>query len=275
MSSFTILVELSHIRNPIISDKEKILSFCQNTFSWGDYIEEVYDSWITEGELAILEENNTPIGMCHGVPYIDEGMIWIEGIRVRDDYRRNGFAEKMVQHIERNAKNSGIKHASMIIESGNKPSLNLAEKIGYSTQKRWNYFSLVAKKNPINVEFDHVTFDELNHRLMHYVDSWRWIPITRLNFERLDSKNNILCIKNNEEIQSLGIISETISFNDTIILTIIFGVDDDVKRMIHHVQNFAAEKNYTKIRILTEQDSLPSIDDLGEKFSFYLLKKNL
>ena len=266
---------MSHIRNPIISDKEKILSFCQNTFSWGDYIEEVYDDWTSEGELAILEENNIPIGMCHGVSYIDEGIVWIEGIRVHGDYRRNGFAEKMVKHIERNAKNSGIKHACMIIESGNKPSLSLAEKIGYSTQKQWNYFPLIAQKNFIDVRFDHVTFDDLNGTVIRYVDSWRWIPITKLNFERLNSKNNVLCIKNNDGIQSLGIISETVSFNDTIILTIIFGVDDDIKKIISYAQNFAAEKNYTKIRILTEQDTLPLIGNLGEKFSFHLLKKNL
>ena len=110
---------------------------------------------------------------------------------------------------------------------------------------------------------------------MHYVDSWRWIPIIESNFERLNSKNNILCIKNNGNIQSLGIISETVSFNDTIILTIVFGISDDIKRMILYAQNFAAEKNYSKIRILTKQDSLPPINNIGKKFPFYLLEKNL
>ena len=45
--------------------------------------------------------------------------------------------------------------------------------------------------------------------------------------------------------------------------------------MILYVQNFAAEKNYSKIRILTKQDSLPPIDNIGKKFPFYLLEKNL
>ena len=58
-------------------------------------------------------------------------------------------------------------------------------------------------------------------------------------------------------------------------VTIIFGVDNDIKKMISYTQNFAAEKSYTKIRILTEQDTLPLIDDFGEKFSFHLLEKNL
>ena len=49
MINIFFILDLSHIRSPIISDKEKILEFCQNTFSWGDYIDEVYDFWINEG----------------------------------------------------------------------------------------------------------------------------------------------------------------------------------------------------------------------------------
>ena len=37
------------------SDKKDILNFCQYTFSWGDYIHEVWDNWIIEGNL----ENST------------------------------------------------------------------------------------------------------------------------------------------------------------------------------------------------------------------------
>jgi len=266
---------LIHIRNPIISDKQKILAFCQNTFSWGDYIDEVYDSWIHEGELVILEQDDAPIGMCHGVTYIDEEMLWVEGIRIHHNYRRKGLAEKMVQQIENNAKNSGIRYASMLIESENIPSLNLAKKIGYDIQAHWNYFPLESKRNSFTTMFDSISFDDLDHNIMHYVDSWRWIPIIKSNFERLNSKNNILCVKNNGNIQSLGVISETVTFNDTIILTIVFGISDDIKRMILYAQNFAAEKNYSKIRILTKQDSLPPIDNIGKKFPFYLLEKNL
>ena len=123
---------MSYIRSPIVSDKEKILEFCQNTFSWGDYIDEVYDFWINEGNLIILEQDGMPIGMCHGVTYKDERMIWIEGIRMHHDYRRQGLAEKLVRHIEKNVLNSDIRYASMLIESENIPSLNLAKKMGYT-----------------------------------------------------------------------------------------------------------------------------------------------
>ena len=75
-------------------------------------------------------------------------------------------------------------------------------------------------------------------------------------------------------MQSLGIITESDSFDDTIILTIIFGTPDGIHKMIWHAQNLSAEKGYSKIRILTELDDL-KMDSLGNKFPFYLVEKTL
>ena len=75
-------------------------------------------------------------------------------------------------------------------------------------------------------------------------------------------------------MQSLGIITESDSFDDTIILTIIFGTSDGIHKMIWHTQNLSVEKGYTKIRILTEMDDL-KMDSLGSKFPFYLVEKTL
>ena len=72
----------------------------------------------------------------------------------------------------------------------------------------------------------------------------------------------------------MGIISESNSFHDTIILTIIFGTIDDIRKFILYVQNLSIEKKYSKIRILTEYDDL-TIDNIGKKFPFYLVEKTL
>ena len=61
------------IQDSIASYKDEILNFCRNTFSWGDYIHQVWDSWIEDGGLAIFENNNTAIAMCHAVKFETEG----------------------------------------------------------------------------------------------------------------------------------------------------------------------------------------------------------
>ena len=81
------------------SDKKVVLNFCQNTFSWGDYIHEVWDNWIDEGNLIVIENNQVPISMTHAACYPDEKMIWIEGIRVDKNFRQNGVAQKMISYL--------------------------------------------------------------------------------------------------------------------------------------------------------------------------------
>ena len=263
---------MTQIRKPVASDKQQILGFCTNTFSWGDYIHEVYDSWTNEGELVILEENNEPIAMCHGVIYSEEKMLWIEGIRVRHDHRRKGVAELLISHLERNAHDLGISHADMLIESENIPSLNLAAKIGYERKSKWNYFAVEAKKTSYSSLFDSVDYDELTYSELRFVDSWRWIPLTRSNFQRLNSDGQILCIRDNKKIQSLGIITYSRSFDNTIILTILFGKSYGIQKFIQYVQRLALEKNYSKLRILTQQDEIPVVS-IQKKFPFYLVEK--
>ena len=53
------------------SDKEQVLDFCKNTFSWGDYIHEVWDSWIREGNLIVIDHENSPISMAHAALFPD------------------------------------------------------------------------------------------------------------------------------------------------------------------------------------------------------------
>ena len=266
---------MKNIRMPIPSDKNQILSFCENTFSWGDYIHEVWESWEKDDGLVVIEEDNAAVAMCHGVKFQNENMIWIEGIRVKDNYRKNGFATSLIRYFEKIANDCDIKHLNMLIESENLQSLNLVKKLDYQIISKWNYFPLSSKNNSHNnIKFESVDINELNFKNIRFVNSWRWIPLTKDNFENLYSSGNVLCQKSDGVVQSLGIITESDSFDDTIILTIIFGTHDGIHKMIWHAQNLSIEKGYSKIRILTELDDL-KMDSLGNKFPFYLVEKSL
>ena len=102
------------------SDKKVVLNFCQNTFSWGDYIHEVWDNWIDEGNLIVIENNQVPISMTHAAFYPDEKMIWIEGIRVDKNFRKNGVAQKMISYLEETAKSKKCEISRMLIASENR-----------------------------------------------------------------------------------------------------------------------------------------------------------
>jgi len=114
---------------------------------------------------------------------------------------------------------------------------------------------------------------DLDLKTYHFIESWRWIPLTTERFKKLISENKIFCQKFGNEIITLGIITESESFENTLILEILFGTE--LEAMIKFVQNIAYKKNYSKIRILTELESLPKIENLENKFPFYLMEKKL
>ena len=259
------------------SDKEQVLDFCKNTFSWGDYIHEVWDSWINEGTLIVIDNQNIPISMAHAATYDNEKMIWIEGIRVHENFRKHGIAQKMIAHFEDYARKQGFEISRMLIASENIPSLTLAQKLGYKKISRWNYFSLESKEiteqNLVSSNSCLSDFENFDGKKLHFIESWRWIPLTNDRLMKLDVEKKILCKKDNNKTVALGIITESESFENTIILEILFGTD--LEEIIKFTQNLAYEKNYSKVRILTELDSLPEIENLENKFPFYLMEKNI
>ena len=58
------------------------------------------------------------------------------------------------------------------------------------------------------------------------------------------------------------------------LMTILFGKSYGIQKFIQHVQRLALEKNYSKLRILTQQDEIP-IMSIQKKFPFYLVEKIL
>ena len=259
------------------SDKKDVLNFCQNTFSWGDYIHEVWDTWINEGTLIIIENDQIPVSMAHAGFYPNEKMVWIEGIRVNQNFRKKGLAENMIHNFEDNAKSQKFQISRMLIASENNPSLTLAKKLGYQIISKWNYFSLESKQIPQQNKIINnsclIDCKDLDTNKYHFIESWRWIPLTNDRFKKLNSEKKVFCQKDSDRIISLGIITESESFENTIILEILFGIE--LETMIKYVQNLAHQKNYSKIRILTELESLPQIENLENKFPFYLMEKNL
>ena len=127
------------------NEKQAVLEFCKNTFSWGDYINEAWDSWIKEGNFLIIHENNQPVAICHASIYKEGKQVWIEGIRVNEKFRRRGYASKLVSESEKIGKQNDCEVAYMIIASTNQKSLELARKLGYENFETWNFYSLELK----------------------------------------------------------------------------------------------------------------------------------
>ena len=256
------------IREANISDKSSVLKFCKNTFSWGDYIEKVWSSWIDEGNLFLFEKKS-PVGICHA--FYSENQIWIEGIRIDPKHRREMIASKLVTYAESIGKKHQKLFSYMLIDTENKNSISMATSLNYDTLETWNYYSLNPKKNSnFKIEFTKSVDSEI---FTFFVDSWRWIKTTKQILTDLSSQNKIIKSNLNGK-KTTAIIGNYKHIDNTLIVTLSPGSFDTLSNVLFYLQNFAFENTYERIQILTNK-KLEFFDDLDYKISFYLMKKSL
>lgn len=256
------------IRNAIDSDKSAILDFCQDTFSWGDYIQDVWSYWLSEGHL-LLVESEFPIGITHAL--LSKNQVWIEGIRINPNFRRQGLATKLVQHIELLAKEKQIQFSFMLIDTKNSTSLSMAKNLDYKIFQTWNFYSLIPQINnhhqiQFGNDFDH-------SKISHYVKSWRWLILDKKTLLSLSKQNKIIFSDKSGPV-SIAIMTDSEHFDKILIVTLFSGSATNTLNIISYIQNFGVENNYKKIQILT-REKLPAVNNLDYKITFNLMKKSL
>ena len=249
-------------------DKIPILKFCKDTFSWGDYVEQVWDFWLSEDHL-FLAEKQFPVGICHA--FYSENQVWIEGIRIDPNFRRQKIASDLVKHAENIGKEKNVSFSYMLIDVENSTSLSMANSLNYDIFQTWNFYSLEPK---INANYD-VSFEKsLNRKFYsHYVKSWRWFPI---DDDALFSfyENESIVKSNVNDKSSLAILTASDHFDKTLIVTLFSNSDDSTLQILSFLQNYALDNNYERIQILTKE-RLPLFNSLECKISFHLMKKSL
>lgn len=249
------------------TDKSKILEFCHNTFSWGDYIEDAWDHWINEGNLFILE-NDFPLGLAHA--YLSNDQVWIEGIRIHPQYRRKHYASKLIEKIENLAREKGKLFSFILTDVSNKPSMLLAKKGRYHIEQTWKFYTLEPKIcNTSSVEFTNI----LPEYVTHYVKSWRWLPLDDTKTIDLGKQNKII-VSNKNKNPSYAILMDSSRFGKTLVVTFFSGSNHNNTNLLCYLQDFSYSKNYNRIEILSKE-FLPNFDCLELKNSFHLFKKRL
>ena len=209
-------------------DKDYVLDFCKNTFSWGDYIDRVWDIWITEPNSIFLvavnvNENKVekPIAISHGI-LIPEKIIWIEGIRVDPEYRSHKLATNMSLHILDYARKNGALHSSAIVSISNEKSKGLMEKLGFKVISTWSYLSIKpiilqelnnnnnfitdnsSSIKVANLEEYQSVLNYLNQSNIFkasgkkFVNSWRWYDLTEDILRMMINNKQVIILVHND-----------------------------------------------------------------------------
>jgi GNAT superfamily N-acetyltransferase len=200
---------LLKIRHAKQSDKRDVLRFCIDTFEWGDYIDQVWDIWYSDqkGYLMVAEDKKENCTKRHSknssllssvitaVSHVylcpNKNSIWLEGIRVRPDYRLRSIATELIKKMVRYGEEQGAKEAAAIVSANNTASRLMMEKNGFVVISKWNYYGTdkIPEKSSIATVRIATSkdIDSLCNYLKQsqifksagesYVNSWRWCPL--------------------------------------------------------------------------------------------------
>ncbi len=111
-------------------DREPVLAFCKDTWSWGDYIEYQWDHWLhnPDGRLFVATIDGQQVGIVN-VCMLTATDAWLQGLRVAPQFRRQGLAEELNNAALLEAMQRGAKYARLLIESDNTASIKVAGRL--------------------------------------------------------------------------------------------------------------------------------------------------
>lgn len=143
-----------NIRRAKASDKDLVLDFCANTFEWGDYVDRVWDKWISDpsGLLLVYEASispsnskSFPLGIIHIMRCLGN-ILWLEGLRVNKIHRNKGIATALLRYSLNYGINNDIKESSALVSKNNLASQKMLEKVGFSKLLEYSYYNINLKK---------------------------------------------------------------------------------------------------------------------------------
>ena len=144
------------------------MEFSKNTFQWGDYIHEVWETWHSDsnGFLLVAEiplgctdlsdaksnaavisqdakstyhRTSRVVGVAHAYVCPKKKQLWIEGIRVDPKHRRNGIASMLIDRMIKYGNKFDIKQAAAITAESNAASKCMLQKNSFQKRAKWNY----------------------------------------------------------------------------------------------------------------------------------------
>jgi GNAT superfamily N-acetyltransferase len=127
------------IRSAVASDKESIASFTQDTFAWGDYVEDVFDHWLADpvGRTVVaVDEDDIAIAIARWT-VLSPTEVWGQGARVHPGYRRQGISTRLTEAGAQWARDHGANVLRLVTEDWNTAAQGQVQRSGFHEVSRW------------------------------------------------------------------------------------------------------------------------------------------
>ena len=121
-----------------MEDRDAIVAFCQNTFSWGDYITDVWERWLADadGRMFVGLVDERPVSVMHVA--LAGARAWMEGMRVHPDFSRHGIASALEAAGRAFAQERGCRVARLATSIKNVAAHGMLNAVGYRRAAQFN-----------------------------------------------------------------------------------------------------------------------------------------
>jgi GNAT superfamily N-acetyltransferase len=279
------------IRPAKSSDRDEILDFCTHTFSWGDYIDQVWDAWQREGMLLVAESDNRKIAMAHAALCPGKRQVWLEGVRVHPDYRRSKVATALIEKMLKLGRQQGAQRARAIVAADNTASRRMMEKNGFAVAAQWAYYSTdckmpgqrssarVATAKDIGGIWEYLCKSKIYEQSAKtYVKEWRWYPLDRRAIARLVRDRRV--VVTGKPIEGVAVINRVGYWKRTNVLQVVYldsASKDSLRQLVSHAAGLYMEGGYERLHILCHKSLAPAVKSfrIEESEQFLLYDKAL
>ena len=128
------------VRAASIKDKPQILEISKTIWEGRDYILKTIDDWLDPktGRVIIIEKDGE-IRAFTKITYINEDVGWLEGLRVKEKYRGNGYASWLTELCVEQGKELGLSVLRFACHRKTKGSIRSGLKHGFT--KKGEFYS--------------------------------------------------------------------------------------------------------------------------------------
>jgi RimJ/RimL family protein N-acetyltransferase len=194
------------------------------TWSWGDYIPEVWDKWLKEksGRVFIATIDGVPVGITHlSIDKTHE--VWLGGARTDPNYRRMGVATAITKKCLDYAKGKGAKVARLTTESDNTAAQAVIKKLGFKPIAEFvemKMENIAEEGNSIDSKWAEETEADAAWNYLQTSESYRkaaglytslfhWFSLKKHDLKRfIEQRKAILHLSARREIDGLTLIDD-------------------------------------------------------------------
>jgi GNAT superfamily N-acetyltransferase len=253
------------IRKAKPSDKAPILEISKRIWGGHDYLPGVWDDWVADkkARLIVATVDGRTVGCAHASLQANY-VAWLDGVRVREEYRGLGIAGELNQALVRWAKRNGARVARLSTGSSNRASRQHLSKIGFPVM---GTFQRLDTTKGVRVKPAGITVPRRSAKILWnwlrtrpnftenhamYSDGWTWHPLTRQVLKNLVGQGRVLVTLKDGEPSACCIF-----LDEEKILTAGFvaGNRGEVAKLIRTLRFLKSKRKREKLRVLLPRRS--------------------